>query len=163
MNNFTLNDYNKKRMYPLLTYSLSHNNLLHLLFNMVPVYFFGKQLEMLYGGTQLLKLYFGGSALGGLMLCMQNSSTNKYEQMQKPYYVYIGASGATYSIMTFYCLCFPQQIIILWVLPVPAYVLGTMLLCYTLLVDRNQAHFGGLLNGAILFMASKGKFNRLFK
>lgn len=44
----------KKHYHTLFTYSLAHGNINHLISNMLPLFFFGKSLEMYFGAKTLL-------------------------------------------------------------------------------------------------------------
>lgn len=75
---FTLSKTNisELRLHTLLTYSISHYNVMHicknnnissLVFNMVTLYFFGRTIEAHFGPKRLLYLYLLGALVGGIM------------------------------------------------------------------------------------------------
>ncbi|KRX00784.1 hypothetical protein PPERSA_03044 [Pseudocohnilembus persalinus] len=88
---------------------------------MVGLYFFGKFIERGFGSRALLSLYLGGTLLGGLFIIMQTK--RKYNQLQ----LHIGASAGVASILTFFIVNFPNQQIILYFFPVPAWMVGVLL------------------------------------
>lgn len=155
LNNFALSlpNIESYRYHTYLTYSLSHVNVLQLLFNMVTFYFFGRFVETYYGARTLLQLWFAGSLVSGMFI----NSVNQRFQNPMPT---VGASGAIASILSFYILTFPQQEIFLFFFPVRAWVLGALLGGYSLLTfSHNQSsagYLGGMLAGAGLFMQKRG-------
>lgn len=74
INNFTLSYATKHlgHIHTYLTYSFSHYSFWHLLSNMIPLFFFGRSIEMYFGSKLLLYLYLGGALTGGLMASKYN-------------------------------------------------------------------------------------------
>ena len=66
---------------------------------MLPLYFFGRSLEMYFGSKLLLKLYLFGALAGGIM-----SSKKNYETIT-------GATPAVNAILTYFILSFPYETI----------------------------------------------------
>ena len=56
-----------KRIWTLVTYMFLHKGILHLLFNMLCLYWFGKMFQFAYSQKQLLGLYINGGLLGALV------------------------------------------------------------------------------------------------
>jgi len=63
---FTINEKNVRKLYPLVSYSFSHRDLLHLICNLGGLAIIGRQVEAMEGGRRLLEVYLIGSVSGGL-------------------------------------------------------------------------------------------------
>src|SRR5271169_1368789 len=55
------------RVYQLLTFQFLHGGLMHLLMNMIGLYFFGRAIEQMLGSAGMLKLYLASGVVGGLL------------------------------------------------------------------------------------------------
>ncbi|HUG00996.1 MAG TPA: rhomboid family intramembrane serine protease [Longimicrobiales bacterium] len=96
-----------------VTYMFLHANTVHLIFNMVGIFFFGPRLEVRLGGRDFARLYF----LSGLVAA-------GFSLIFSPFAAVIGASGAVFGILIGYALFWPDEPIYLYfVIPVPAMVL----------------------------------------
>ncbi len=140
-----------------LTYSFLHGTgsvlPLHLVFNMVIIYFFGRTAIASLGQKRFLQLYFGAVLLGGLFWFAASfvSGANSV----------IGASAAASALLIFFaCLNPDREILLFFVLPVkPRYlaylyvgiaVLGLVfqeLFAKGTSVVAHSAHLGGILFG----------------
>ena len=140
-------------IHAMITHGFSHINLWHLLMNMVTLYFFGRNIELVFGVKRLLQLYLAGTFFGGLF---QLPRSNDFQ-------ITVGASGATSAILSYFILHFPNQIIYLYFIPVPAWAFGLLFLGYSYFqMDRNSgiahaAHLGGLLSGAAIYFITRGR------
>lgn len=95
----------------LVTYMFLHdpNNLMHILFNMLGLYWFGARVEERIGGKRFLALYFI-SGLSGAILSL----------LFVPAAV-IGASGAVFGVMLAFARFWPDaQILFFFILPLQA-------------------------------------------
>ncbi len=106
-------DYVLVRPWTLVTYMFVHAGFLHILFNMIALFFFGPPVEERLGSSEFLKFYLicglGGAALS-LLLRVFTGPT-----------VIVGASGAIYGVMLAYALFWPDAPIYIWgILPVKA-------------------------------------------
>lgn len=159
--NFTISKQGLSHGYfhTLITYGFSHHEIWHFLVNMASLYFFGKAIEVVFGGPRLLALYLCGT-LAGAAVQLPNS---RYSN------VLLGASSATSAILTFFILNFPQEVIYLYFFPVPAWLFGLGFFGYSFFMMNKPgmnggvahgAHIGGILAGVILYFVSKGKIRR---
>jgi len=73
----------------LLTHAFLHGNLLHLLVNMLALWFTGPILEEMLGWARYLILYIGGAVVGGLVQTFCDSSAINL----------VGASGAVCALL----------------------------------------------------------------
>lgn len=128
-----------------VTYMFLHGGLGHIFFNMIALFFFGPRLEQRLGGSDFLKLYFL-SGLGGAAFSFLFAPMNPV----------VGASGAVYGVLLGFAMIWPQEKIYIWaILPVPAWLLATIMVGFSLWAGitgagGNTAHFahlGGLALG----------------
>lgn len=109
------------KIYQLLTYGFAHDpkNLLHVGFNMFCLWFFGRDVEGVYGRKQFLWIYLTTIIFAGLLWLVSTMGADVRQASL------IGASGGTTGIMVLYVFHFPKRTILIWgVFPVPAWVLG---------------------------------------
>ncbi len=144
------------RVWTVLTYSFLHADILHILCNMVGLYYIGKYVERAAGTRKFLALYFGG-ALAGAALWLGMSAFGQTRE------VLVGASASVMAVFSAFCLLYPPMpitFLLFFVLPISMKPL-TMLkvaagfeilgLLYSLAggdaVVAYSAHLGGILAG----------------
>ena len=134
------------RPWTLFTYMFLHAGFMHLLFNMIGLFFFGPRLEARLGSKGFLGLYFL-SGLGGAAFSFV-FSFNAF---------IVGASAAVYGIIIGFAMYWPRELIYIYgVVPVQARWLATFVVAISLYSgisgsDGGTAHFahlGGLAVGA---------------
>ena len=127
-----------------LTYMFVHGGFMHILFNMLMLFFFGPPVENRIGSDHFIRLYvacgLGGAALSYLFAF--NAAV-------------VGASGAVMGVMVAFALYWPDAQIWIWgIFPVPAKILITILVVVDLYgaVDAGRgdtvahfAHLGGVV------------------
>ncbi len=99
-------------IYQFVTYLFVHGDLFHLFFNMVILYFFGRELEVYWGTPFFLRYYFISGIGAGI--CSIPFIWGTGSPM-------IGASGALFGLLLAYGMLFPNRVITLllfFVLPV---------------------------------------------
>jgi len=142
-----------------VTYAFIHAGFLHLLLNMLQVWWFGVDLERLWGTKKFLTYYFF-TAVGGAAAAVAMSPSSAGAT--------IGASGAIFGVLVAFGMLFPNRVIyIYFVLPVKAkyLVIGMGLLTFFSLMQgpndgvSHIAHLGGLAFGLIWFAYEKSGFN----
>ena len=157
-NHFTLSKINIDRHFyhTLVTSAFSHMGFMHFGMNMMTLYFFGKFVELYFGSYTLFQLYLAGALCSGLFVYLQDR--------KRPFVTHtIGASGAVSSILSFFIFNFPHEKIFLFFIPIPAWLLGTILFFQSMsFYERGQGvshsgHFGGIMAGAAMFFYRKGK------
>lgn len=134
-----------------LTYMFVHGGFMHVLFNMVGVFFFGPPLEREMGGTAFIRYYLVcgvGAALTAVLLVGLIGTP-----------LVIGASGAVFGVMLAFAWKWPDAPIYIWgLLPVKAKwmvgVLGLFALWATIQAGpgggvAHWAHLGGLVTGIV--------------
>jgi membrane associated rhomboid family serine protease len=107
------------------TYMFVHENLMHLIFNMIGLFFFGFTVEKALGSKEFILMYLLCGVLSGI------SSVFLYRLLGFDGVVLLGASGAIYSLLFAYAVLFPRSRIYIWgILPVPAPLL---VICYVII------------------------------
>lgn len=128
----------------LVTYMFLHGGWMHIIFNMIGLYFFGPRLEQRLGSKHFLGLYFVSGITGALL------------SLFTPTVYIIGASGAVYGVLVGFARYWPRERIYIWgVLPVEARVFVIVLVVLSLGSQggglmpgvAHFAHLGGLLGG----------------
>ena len=131
----------------LLTYAFLHDpgDIFHILFNMLLLWWFGSDLEDLYGPREFLAFYLIAAICGGLLF-------SAARLIGFPGDVCYGASGAVTAVLVLCAFHYPRRIIYLFLfLPVPIwlFVVGSVAYdAYTLLAHHNTGvavavHLGG--------------------
>lgn len=108
----------------LLTYGFLHDpqSPWHLLFNMLGIWFFGREIEALMGRAEFLRFYCTAIVLAGLAWV---ASVRLAGGDGAPL---IGASGGVMAVLAVFIWYFPTQTVLIYgVLPVPAWALGLLL------------------------------------
>ena len=126
-----------------------HGGILHLLFNMLTLYFFGTFLIRIVGTRDLLIIYFLGGIIGNIFFMLfayLNFLTN-------PYSIVIGASGAIFALGGALAVLTPRLRVMIIPIPVPMPVWVAVLVGFVLVSFVGgvawQGHLGGLVTGAL--------------
>jgi len=150
---------NEFNPYQLITYSYLHapDQLNHLIFNMIPLFFFGRVLETHWGSKRFLIYYTITGILAGLtQLIIGNFG------------ITLGASGSIFGLLAAFGFLFPNSKIFLLFPPIPIkakYFVGFYAFIELYLgvfpnSGDNVAHFahlGGAISGLILLFYWKKK------
>lgn len=151
------------KVWTLLTYSFLHSpsNLLHVIANLLGLYFLGRELLPVVGSKRFLWFYGAAAASGGLLWLAANWTTGG---------VVWGASAAVYGLLTIFACFYPNRqvtFLLFFVVPVTvkpkyvAYVLLGLDLCGFLFYEimgaaspfgfAHSAHLGGMLAGWVYY------------
>jgi membrane associated rhomboid family serine protease len=134
----------------LLTYAFLHDSgtIWHILFNMLFLWWFGSDVEDLYGPREFLVFYLGAALAAGLLFFF---SSLAWQLDARPC---LGASGAVLAVLTLCAIHYPQRTILLFfILPVPLWLFLIIFLAGDAYVFLNKsesstavaAHLGGAL------------------
>jgi rhomboid family protein len=138
-----------------LTYMFLHGGLMHLLFNMLGLFFFGPRLEERLGGRHFLGLYLVSGLMGAALSILT------------PHALIIGASGAVFGVFLGFAYYWPRAKIYIWgILPVEARVLVVAATALTLWAGfsggsggvAHFAHLGGFAGG-LLYLKLRERFS----
>jgi membrane associated rhomboid family serine protease len=104
------------QVWRLLTYSFLHAGLWHILFNMLFLWWFGHEMEDLYGSREFLIFYLVSALLGGAAYTLWAWARGVMAPC-------VGASGAVMAVMILYAFHYPRRVIYLWFfLPIPIWL-----------------------------------------
>lgn len=143
-------DSNHFNIYQLITYGFLHGDLTHLIFNMFPVFMFGRVLESTWGSKRFLNYYLlTAIGAGVVQLIVGNFGLT------------IGASGAVFGLLAGFGMLFPNTQLYLLFPPVPIkakyFVIGYSiieLIAGVRAVEGDNiahfAHLGGAIIGFII-------------
>jgi membrane associated rhomboid family serine protease len=104
----------KGQVWRLLTHAFCHDrySIVHIVFNMLLLYWFGGTLESMYGSREFLLFYLTAAVVAGLTYV----GLDLYTGSSVPA---VGASGAVMAVMMLYTVHFPRETIcICWFFPV---------------------------------------------
>lgn len=154
------------KVWTVLSYGFLHSTagFLHILGNMLGLYFIGRILEPIIGRERFLILYLGCMLVGGLFYLGLHFTGAQ---------LVVGASGAVFGILAFFCLLRPEQpitLLLFFILPVtvkPKWLLRIALvitlggvLFYELQGNSfiaHSAHLGGMVAGLLYFRVVYGE------
>jgi len=107
-----------------LTYGFAHSvQPEHILFNMLGLWFLGRDIEQTYGSKEFLRLYLATLVVGSVAWAGVNTLMHTPAAQAM-----LGASGAVAGVVVLYALHFPRRTLLLFfVLPVPAWFVGVLL------------------------------------
>lgn len=140
----------------LLSAGFLHGDLMHLLFNMMTLYFFGPIVNQAFGDFGFLMIYFGSILLGNLF--------SLYLYKNQSWYSAIGASGGVSGILFASIAMIPDLPIYFFFIPIPipGYIFGFLYFAYSVYSMLNPrqhdnighaAHLGGAFFGLIYAVA----------
>ena len=104
----------------LVSYAFVHElSLGHVGFNMLYLWFFGREIEAHLGKSGFLRLYLTGAVVGGLAQWVLYLTEGQAGSV-------VGASGAVYAVMVLYALKFPRNTILIFPFFIPIPVIFLM-------------------------------------
>ncbi len=155
----------RKEYYRFISAGFAHQELWHIAFNMLTLYFFGPLLEARFidifgpwlGMGMFLVLYFGAE--------LTAHALTMYYHKDDPYYSAIGASGAISGVVFAFCLYRPFAMLgIMFVIPMPAILFAVLYVGGSIYAMKrshrggamgriaHEAHLGGAVGGLLLTM-----------
>ena len=148
----------RNQYYRFITCGLIHADMLHLAFNMITLYLFGKALELYYVGDMGVEHYYY-PVLNFTALIVANIPS--YLKHRDDYnYRSLGASGAVCAVLFAFILLRPWAPIILFVIKMPAIIYALLFLGYSIYMSRrggdnvnHDAHLWGALFGILFTIA----------
>ncbi len=138
----------------LVTYAFLHANLMHILFNMLWLWWMGKSVEEAIGPRSFTVIYLGAAILGALL----DAGIAHIFGMN----LVIGASGAVTGILVAFAMLYPRAPIMLFLLPPieARYFVAGWVALDILFIGNNDGvarlvHIGGALGGYLLMKAHR--------
>jgi membrane associated rhomboid family serine protease len=134
----------------MLSSGFLHADIMHLLFNMLTLWFFAPVVLGWLGNFSFALVYFGSLIFGSLLTMVFHKNDYSYRA--------VGASGAVTGILYSAILLQPDMMLgIFFVIPIPAYLFGILYLLYSIYGMRakndnigHTAHFGGAVGGYLI-------------
>lgn len=148
--------YHRKQYYRFITSGLIHQDHMHLIFNMLALYFFGPIVEMVFtaifgsaGPVYFVLLY--------VLALVASDIPSFFKYRNIPGYNSLGASGAVSAVVFAFILFLPlEKINLYYFIPIPGFILGALYLIYSYYQGRkggdninHDAHMYGALFGVI--------------
>jgi membrane associated rhomboid family serine protease len=133
------------RPWSLVTYMFLHGNFMHILFNMIGLFFFGPRLESRIGSRDFIIMYLLAGLVGALL-----------SVAFEPRAAIVGASGAVFGVLYGFAHYWPHERIYIWgVLPVPSRIMVIGLAAISIYSGfagagagiAHFAHLGGFAGG----------------
>ncbi len=146
---------NNSMIWQPFTYMFLHGDIIHLLFNMLGIWMFAGEIEMVWGRRKFLKYYLFTGVGAGLFIALLNFLTNSLAPT-------IGASGALYGILLAYAVLWPDREVMLYFLipiKIKYLVIGFGLIAFFSTFSSTAGaggnishigHLGGIISGYIL-------------
>ncbi|WP_278021037.1 rhomboid family intramembrane serine protease [Flavobacterium ginsengisoli] len=134
----------------MLSSGFLHVDMMHLIFNMLTLYFFAPVVLNWLGNFSFVLVYFGSLIFGSLLTMLLHKNDYSYRA--------VGASGAVTGVLYSAILLRPDMMLgIFFVIPMPAYIFGILYLLYSIygMKAKNDnightAHFGGAIGGYLI-------------
>ncbi len=135
----------------LVTSGFLHVNWMHLIFNMLALYFFSSSLELYLGPVRFLIIYFLSLVAGDLLSLLVHRHQGDYDS--------VGASAGVNGVIFAFIALFPNMRIGLLFIPIgiPAWLFGLVYVLYSIYGIRSRkynighdAHLGGALVGLVI-------------
>ena len=107
---------------------LEHNGYLHVLFNMLGLFIFGRDVELRYGRQEMLRFYLLAIIVSGAAWLLVQILTQQLTG------TLVGASGGMIAVVVLYCFNFPQRkLLLMGIWPMPAWAVGVGFVAFDLL------------------------------
>ncbi|MBW3524432.1 rhomboid family intramembrane serine protease [Chryseobacterium sp. NKUCC03_KSP] len=142
----------RKEYVRILSAGFLHADIMHLLFNMMTLYFFGPVILEGFGNIGFLIIYFGSILLGNIF--------SLFIYQKQPWYSAIGASGGVSGILFAAIAMMPNIGIYFFFIPIPipGFIFGLLYFSYSVYMMLNPkqwdnlghaAHLGGAFFGLV--------------
>ncbi|MFN8847307.1 MAG: rhomboid family intramembrane serine protease [Bdellovibrionales bacterium] len=156
------------KIWQLFTYMGMHSNqVTHLLFNMLMLWFFGGELEAKWGGRRFLAYYLMTGVGAALVYCFGMSLYAVFSSDTRQLIIpVIGASGAMYGVLLAYGILFGERTVYFFMIfPMKAKIFVALmgLIEFANMVSSQNsgsevaylAHLGGLVSGIFVFWGQR--------
>lgn len=144
----------RNQWYRFITCGFIHADFMHLGFNMLTLYFFGRVMEKVYFEAfnlpkyTYLVLYITALIISEMPSYIKHYNNNQYRSL--------GASGAVAAVVFAFILLAPWATIYVFFIPVPAIIYGALFLVYSAYMNKkggdninHSAHFWGAIVGVV--------------
>ena len=139
----------------MLSSGFLHADMMHLIFNMLTLWFFAPVVINHLGSFSFILVYFGSLIFGSLLTMVFHKNDYGYRA--------VGASGAVTGVLYSAILLQPDMMLgIFFIIPMPAYLFGILYLFYSIygIKAKNDnightAHFGGAVGGYLITLVKE--------
>ncbi len=150
----------KKEWWRFVTHGFIHADLQHLIFNMLTLYFFGRNIEItfenLFGNSLIYPLFY-------ISALIVSSIPSYFKHKDNGYYRSLGASGAVAAVLFATIVFDPWQTLMLnFFIPIPAMLFAIGYVAYSSYMSKkgndnigHDAHLYGAIYGFIFPMVMK--------
>ncbi len=149
---------NRKEYVRMISAGFLHADIMHLVFNMMTLYFFGPIVVDAFGQFGFLLVYFGSIILGNLF--------SLFIYQRQSWYSAIGASGGVSGILFASIAIYPFLELYLFFIPIPikGFIFGALYFGYSVYMMLNPrqndnighaAHLGGSAFGLLYVVINK--------
>jgi membrane associated rhomboid family serine protease len=139
-------------VWQLLTFQFMHAGWMHIIFNSLAIYFFGRPVETALGRRHFLTLYLASGVIGGLVQMLFAFLIPSFDG------AVVGASAGAYGLVAAFAILHWQERFTLFIYFFPVSMTGKILLVVSLALAfvgmlipnsgiANAAHLGGILTG----------------
>ena len=98
----------------------------HIFWNIFGLFMFGREVESVYGPKEFLRVYLVAATVGGILFAVRNMAM--VDPAAWAGVRVVGASGAMTAVIILFCLHFPKRtVLLMFIIPVPAWVLGVII------------------------------------
>ncbi len=130
------------RPWTLISYGFLHFGFLHILFNMIWLYWFGQIVLNFFTGKRLLTVYLLGALFGGLLFVL---AYNLFPVFEASRGYLIGASGAVTAIMIFIATYSPNTEVRIFTFNIKLWHIAVVLFLLDLIRIPSSGNAGGLM------------------
>jgi membrane associated rhomboid family serine protease len=152
--------------YRLLTSGFIHADTMHLLFNMIALFFFGRAVESFFEAVGIPSFMFLVLYLAGIVAA---SLPSFIKHRNNAYYRSLGASGGVAAVLFSFVYFDPWATILIWFIPVPGIIAAIGYLVYSAYSSRkgtgnvnHDAHFFGAVFGFLYTLLLAADHGRAF-
>lgn len=156
-------------LWTILSYAFLHGSILHILGNMLVVFFMGRELLPVLGAKRFLQLYLIAAAVGGLLWLTLVSLLGRGVPL-------MGASAAAFALLIVFACIYPNRkvtLLLYFIIPItvkPKYIAyfavgGSLFALFFfelpgLTNTAHSAHLGGILTGWLFYQYLFGRRNK---
>jgi membrane associated rhomboid family serine protease len=118
----------------------THDGILHILFNMLALYFYGMYVIALVGEARFFLVYFIGGLIGNALFLL----------LAGPNSIAVGASGAVFALGGLLVVLVPRLKVMIFPIPIPVDLWIAIMVIALISLSPGvawEAHLGGLLTG----------------
>ena len=147
------------QLWQFVTAGFLHGSFFHLLFNMLALWFFGRDVEVIHGKKVFAQLYFSTLILSSLCWVLSENlifhNTSSWA---------VGSPGAIAGVIVVFVCHFPTRTVYVWgIVPMPVWVMATAWIAYDMFSYKQAvggmagenvacaAHLSGALFGLIYY------------